>query len=494
MRILHVSMGIPPFRVGGLNEYCLELMEQQVIDGHSVALLYPGEFGISKSVKIIETHSYYFNNINDSDNSNKHNKEENTNLMINMYKIKNPLPLALIFGINDPIRYMVECDKKIYMDFISTYNPDIIHIHCIQGIHKEFFEAAYILKKKMVFTTHDYYPICPKCSLYNKDFGVCDEVSSERCAICNANTGLSKIQEIIMQSKLYEKLKYNKIIKKIRGNSRSKVAESSQNMNSLNTISEFNLDQNKINMYKDLSDYYESIMNKIDLVHCNSFLSQSIYKKYYPNLEYCVLPITRKDLGYDKVKSDNKLQKSTSIQENKNNSVDRKKFIIGFVGGLNPSKGLGTLIDAVLQIEKIEQLDWELHLYGGDYLFEQKLDSRILNCGFYNNKTRDKIYSSFDVLVVPSLWPETFGFIVPEALSVGTPVICSSLVGSKDYIQEDCNLSRIEKDNKFVFEPGNSKELAEKIIDIAKNKYSIITKKIETMEEHSKKVKEKIYL
>lgn len=44
MRILHLSLGLPPFRTGGLNRYCADLMQQQVEDGQDVLLLYPGEF------------------------------------------------------------------------------------------------------------------------------------------------------------------------------------------------------------------------------------------------------------------------------------------------------------------------------------------------------------------------------------------------------------------------------------------------------------------
>ena len=38
MRILHLSLGLPPFRTGGLNRYCADLMQQQVEDGQDVLL------------------------------------------------------------------------------------------------------------------------------------------------------------------------------------------------------------------------------------------------------------------------------------------------------------------------------------------------------------------------------------------------------------------------------------------------------------------------
>ena len=42
MKILHYSLGFPPYRSGGLTKFCMDLMEQQIKDGHEVALLWPG--------------------------------------------------------------------------------------------------------------------------------------------------------------------------------------------------------------------------------------------------------------------------------------------------------------------------------------------------------------------------------------------------------------------------------------------------------------------
>lgn len=49
MKILHVSQGIPPFRVGGLNRYCIDLMEEQVKQGNEAAILYPGSYSFGKT-------------------------------------------------------------------------------------------------------------------------------------------------------------------------------------------------------------------------------------------------------------------------------------------------------------------------------------------------------------------------------------------------------------------------------------------------------------
>ena len=44
------------------------------------------------------------------------------------------------------------------------------------------------------------------------------------------------------------------------------------------------------------------------------------------------------------------------------------------------------------------------------------------------------IFDETDVLVAPSIWYETFGFTVLEALSYGVPVVISGNVGAKDIL------------------------------------------------------------
>ena len=54
------------------------------------------------------------------------------------YELMNPLPVALDEGIKDFEAYMRSCDRKIYVDFLEHIKPDVIHIHTLMGLHKEF--------------------------------------------------------------------------------------------------------------------------------------------------------------------------------------------------------------------------------------------------------------------------------------------------------------------------------------------------------------------
>jgi glycosyltransferase involved in cell wall biosynthesis len=46
------------------------------------------------------------------------------------------------------------------------------------------------------------------------------------------------------------------------------------------------------------------------------------------------------------------------------------------------------------------------------------------------------VFSKFDLLIMPSIWFETFGFVALEAISFGIPVLLSDTCGVKDIIQK----------------------------------------------------------
>ncbi len=51
-----------------------------------------------------------------------------------------------------------------------------------------------------------------------------------------------------------------------------------------------------------------------------------------------------------------------------------------------------------------------------------------------------EIFDHTDVLVAPSIWYETFGFTVLEALSYGVPVVISGNVGAKDILVQGAGI------------------------------------------------------
>lgn len=92
------------------------------------------------------------------------------------------------------------------------------------------------------------------------------------------------------------------------------------------------------------------------------------------------------------------------------------------------------------------------------------------------------------MLVTPSVWNETFGYTVAEALSYGVPVIVSSHVGARDIVPAGAGI---------VFD--DEKELKNAIMSLtpkkleSMNQMILKTFQIQTVESFNKELRENVY-
>ena len=108
--------------------------------------------------------------------------------------------------------------------------------------------------------------------------------------------------------------------------------------------------------------------------------------------------------------------------------------VIGYVGRLVESKGLGTLASALVLLKDCA---WKLHVIGtgdGQPAFERLLAEggirdRVTFHAFIPHLRIPEYLSAMDLLVVPSetqpAWKEQFGRVIVEAMACGTPVVGS---------------------------------------------------------------------
>ncbi len=134
------------------------------------------------------------------------------------------------------------------------------------------------------------------------------------------------------------------------------------------------------------------------------------------------------------------------------------KYIL-FIGSLFPYKNLKTLIDAFLRIKNL--LPHYLVVIGRKEFSQAPLiqNERILYMDYVPSNDMPLFYSYADMFIYPSL-REGFGIPPLEAMACGTPVI-SSNGGS---------LPEIVGDAAILFNPLDGKALAERILEIIKNK------------------------
>ena len=141
----------------------------------------------------------------------------------------------------------------------------------------------------------------------------------------------------------------------------------------------------------------------------------------------------------------------------------RRRF--GFVGTLAPHKGVHVLIEA---FRAIAALDVSLDLFGsasvhpayGDRLrLAAGDDRRIRFHGAFPEGTQDAVFQELDALVLPSLWWETTGLVLLEALAAGRPVIASDLGGMPEVVSHGTT--------GLLVPPGDSASLTQAMDDLA---------------------------
>ncbi len=148
-----------------------------------------------------------------------------------------------------------------------------------------------------------------------------------------------------------------------------------------------------------------------------------------------------------------------------------KKNKIVFAGRLHQVKGIEVLVRA-LEIVKEGFEKIELIVIGEDEGTGELKKLRTLqkdlhlehNIKFVGNRSRGYVLEHFATAycsIVPSFF-EAFGYVVIESFSVRTPVIGSDSTGVSEIVRDNVD--------GLLFKPGDHKELAEKIIELMKNK------------------------
>lgn len=407
MKILQYTLGLPPFRRGGLPRYSTDLSEELSKD-NEVYLMYPGQINpFSHKIRL---------------------SKKKTKYLFQTIEMKNPLPVSLGLGIEDEDYYMQKRDITALKKLIKDIKPDVVHLHTLMGLPKEFLEYLHTNKIKTVYTTHDFYGLCPKMLKKNPQKELKTSKCTYDCMLCNVGPSYKKI--LVMQSHLYANLKDSHVVKRLR--SRNKSSLSSQSNSVL-------FSNEQINKRYNLRKYYLDMFNLIDLFHFNSSVSKEYFQQYFPDIQGKIIPITHDNLMDDR--------------ENSNLEVN-KPIHLGYIGPYDEKKGFYVYTQVLKKLDIRNK--FEAHFYGDiskKNIFDNKL---YINHGILSSKDLNKEYTNLDLLIVPSLWHETFGFIVLEALLKGVPCLVSNNVGSKDLVP-----------NSWIF--GSNNELEKKLKDLILN-------------------------
>lgn len=136
--------------------------------------------------------------------------------------------------------------------------------------------------------------------------------------------------------------------------------------------------------------------------------------------------------------------------------IDKKDFVIGFIGRLAEIKGCKYLIKSIpyikLSLKVIIAGDGPERENLASLCKKLNIQDKVVFLGYIEDIL--KIYKLIDVLVIPSR-SEASPMVFYESQALGVPIIASHIPDLNELIKNN--------ENGLLFEPGNEKDLAEKI-------------------------------
>lgn len=391
MRVLHYTLGWPPQRSGGLTGYSVDLMQRESNRGIDVVSLIPGNYNPFRKIPVI--------------------KETDSKRGITVFSLINSLPLPLRKAIRNPDSFMQPVPVKIFLDFLKLVRPDVIHVHTLMGIYKEFFIAAKKLGIPIVYTTHDYFGLAPNAIFYDEkdDCSFHKQNDIENWIKCG-KTSYPTWKLRVFQSRVYPFLRRQRknFVKHKQFETMLRFPKNDKTIvhSSPEDIMKFNR----------LKSYYEDIFRHITEFFYNSEIAKSVFESKLSGIKKStVIPVTNGSIQFD--------ENPIKLKNDRNDS----KLKIGYIGAYNSQKGFNYLIQNFTRLDKNK---FELHIFG-DRMLIDNLPFNIINHGRFSQREMDEVYACFDVLVVPSRWMETFGLTALEAISRGKIVLVSNNAGAK---------------------------------------------------------------
>lgn len=130
---------------------------------------------------------------------------------------------------------------------------------------------------------------------------------------------------------------------------------------------------------------------------------------------------------------------------------------ISYIGSMRSHKGCHVLLEAFLRSKP----NASLYFYGGgdaDYvrsLRQQAGDADVQFHGAFDHASIPSILAASDIVVIPSVWEETYCLVAQEAMAARKPVIASNVGGMADRITHGVN--------GFLVEPDDPASLADQL-------------------------------
>ncbi len=308
-----------------------------------------------------------------------------------------------------------------FEETLNTFSPDIVHFHHILHLTPRLLEIVHRRKIPIIFTLHDFWLLCHRIILMQKNGNLCIKNGMIKCGQCHfGGENKQKILDRLSQALPAPKRIYWQLSSEVPA----------------------------------LRYYFGGrIKQAKEIFHLvNLFISPSNF-----------LRDVFVDHGLDPSKiifSKNGMPEMRTFERQ---SKNRLQF--GFMGGDRKEKGLHVLLRAFSGITNAD-----LHVFGRVAASIQKsvIGADVSHIHFHGQVTgeeKNRWFSLVDVMIVPSLWYETFSLVVHEAYMAGIPAIVSGIGALAEFV--------INGVTGLHFKVGNSDDLREKLFILVQNPHKL---------------------
>lgn len=291
---------------------------------------------------------------------------------------------------------------------IKKYQIDILHIHNLHGGYIGLDDIKELSKVvKVVWTLHDMWTLTGHCAYTMDNRGICEMNLKDGCVKCPRLDAYSSLSKDISMECLFRK-------------------EQSFTNSKINfvTPSKWLKDEAK-----------RAILKNENIQVIENGVAIDVFKPFSRNLD-----------------------RKAFLSER---GIDDSKIILFFVAHEldNPYKGADVLVDALSKVRNKERIVLIVAGKGSRLQIDDEYDA--FYTGYISSQQEMcKYYSCADAFVIPSR-AENYPCTVIEAMASGTPVIGSTAGGIPEQITDETG---------YVFENGNSDELAKIISGLDKEK------------------------
>jgi O-antigen biosynthesis protein len=259
--------------------------------------------------------------------------------------------------------------------YLDEVRPAVVHVHHLAGHCASLLSVAARRRIPILYQAQDWWPICARVNLCDRDHTLCSGPAAFKCARCLPMTNLPPAT---LNSAILQRARRTWIRRQL--------------------------------------------SHATAVVAGSQFIADS-YRRWQ------VLPSTTPvhviDYGVQ--------MEQAPARDDRANATQPVRF--GYIGALLPHKGVHLCIDAVRRVRGREAgaRQAELHVWGtsDDRRYRESLVSDAAGAdhirfhGAFAESDKAAILGSLDVLIVPSVGLESFGLVAREALACGVPVIAS---------------------------------------------------------------------